>query len=97
MVSVFVRSIEKDEGAEDIILRDQQPIGGGDATRELISHFEPYVAAEEKRLLRNLEVMNYRIDSPDTFRVIAGEGRIEMVSRAVWNAASFTVLMVTHD
>ena len=49
---------------------------------ELRSKFESYVAAEEKKLRRNFEEMRYKIDGPDTVRVIAGEGRAEIVIKA---------------
>ena len=57
-----------------------QSIKREEGTEELRSKFEPHVASEEARLRRNLEDINYRIDVSDTFRVIAGEGRVEMVT-----------------
>jgi hypothetical protein len=51
-------------------------------TEELRAKFESHVAAEEARLRRNFEDLNYRIDDSDTLRVIAGEGRIEMVIKS---------------
>ena len=57
-----------------------QSIKREEGTEELRSKFEPHVASEEARLRRNLEDINYRIDISDTFRVIAGEGRVEMVT-----------------
>ena len=61
-VTVFVQSIKREKGTED-----------------LRTKFESHVAAEEARLQRNFEDLKYRIDDSDTLRVIAGEGRIEMV------------------
>jgi hypothetical protein len=58
--------------------------------------FESYVTAEENRLLRNLEQINYRIDGPDTFRVISGEGRIEMVNKAVGDTLFRAILTRNH-
>jgi hypothetical protein len=81
-VTMFVQSIQRDMETEVFTLCHES-MGGGDPTQELMSKFKPYVEAEEKRLLRNLEVMNYRIDGPNTVRIISGEGRIEMVSKAV--------------
>lgn len=49
---------------------------------ELKPRFESHVTAEETRLRQNLEEMKYVIDDSDTLRVIAGEGRIEMASKA---------------
>jgi hypothetical protein len=57
-------------------------------TEELRAKFEPHVAAEEARLRRAFEDLNYRIDDPTTLRVIAGEGRIEMVNEPVYDAYS---------
>lgn len=62
MMTVFVQSIKREEGLEELGVK-----------------FEPYVTAEEARIRRNLEDVKYRIDGSDTFQVIAGEGRIEMV------------------
>ena len=46
---------------------------------ELYTRFESHVAAEEARLRQNFEDINYRVDSSQTIRVIAGEGRLETV------------------
>ncbi|KAF9781672.1 hypothetical protein BJ322DRAFT_1161455 [Thelephora terrestris] len=54
-----------------------QSIEREEGSEELRSKFEPHVTAEESRLRRNFEVLNYRIDSSDTVRVISGEGRLE--------------------
>ena len=62
-VTVFVQSIKREEGTED-----------------LRSKFEPHVAAEEARLRRNLEDIKYDIDSWDTVRLIAGDGRVGTVT-----------------
>ena len=62
-------------------------------TDELRSKFESHVAAEEARLLRNFEDLNYRIDDSDTLRVIAGEGRIEMVIESARGFVSRMILM----
>lgn len=51
-----------------------------EGTEELRSRFASYVSAEEARLQRNFEDIKYRIDSPNTFSVIAGEGRLETVN-----------------
>jgi hypothetical protein len=66
MITVFVQSIKREKGTED-----------------LRTKFESHVTAEEARLRRNFEDLNYRIDDSDTLRVIAGEGRIEMVIKFV--------------
>ena len=62
---------------------------------ELGTKFEPYVTAEEARIQRNLEDVKYRIDGSDTFQVIAGEGRIEMVVEGACYAFSPTILTWT--
>lgn len=49
-------------------------------TEGLKSKFEPYVVTEEAKLQRNLEGIKYDIDSYDTVQLIAGEGRVEMVT-----------------
>ena len=61
-----------------------QSIEREEGTEELRSKFESYVAAEEARLRRNFEDIKYHIDSSDGVQLVAGEGRIEMVSEAVW-------------
>ena len=97
LVTVFVRSMKRDERAEFFtIIQEPTVQGGKDETVELMSRFEPYVTAGEKRLLRNLEDINYRIFDFNTFQVISGEGRIETVSKAVCNASSGTALTGTH-
>jgi len=48
-------------------------------TEELRSKFESHVTAEEARLHRNFEDIMYDIDSYDTVKLIAGNGRPEMV------------------
>ena len=48
-------------------------------TEELRSRFESHVTAEEARLHRNLEDVMYDIDSHDTVKLIAGNGRPETV------------------
>ena len=78
-VRVFVQSIKREEGTEELWLK-----------------FKPYVAAEEARLQRNLEDLKFQIDSPDTVRVISGEGRVETVIKAICDAASYTNLTGTH-
>ena len=97
LVTVFVQSIKRDEGA-DFFTKFQAPMGleGKDETVELMSRFEFYVTAGEKRLLRNLEDINYRIGDFNTFQVISGEGRIETVSKAVYNAPFGTTLTNTR-
>ena len=49
-------------------------------TEELRNKFESHVAAEEARLHRNLEDIMYDIDTYDTVKLIAGNGRPEMVT-----------------
>ena len=49
-------------------------------TEELRSKFESHVTAEEARLHRNLEVIMYDIDSYDTVKLVAGNGRPETVT-----------------
>ena len=60
-----------------------QSFNRGEGTKDLGSKFESYVVSEEKRLQRNFEEIKYKIDDPDTVRVIAGEGRVEMVIEAI--------------
>ena len=48
-------------------------------TEELRSKFESHVSAEEARLHRNLEDIMYDIDSYDTVKLVAGNGRPEAV------------------
>lgn len=81
LVTVFVQSISRDEAT--VLALSQHPMERDGQTQELMTRFEPYVAAEEKRLLRNLEDINYRVDGPDTVRVVSGGNRIEMVNKAV--------------
>jgi hypothetical protein len=61
-------------------------------TEGLMSKFESHVAAEEARLQRNLEDIKYQIDGSDTFRVIAGGGRVEMVIQAVRDTVYCAIL-----
>ena len=61
-------------------------------TEELMSKFESHVAAEEAKLQRNFEGIKYDIDSHDTVQLIAGEGRLETVSKAVCASASSAIL-----
>jgi len=63
-VTVFVRSIKREKEKD---------------AEELRPKFESYVIAEEARLHRNLEDIMYDIDSYDTVRLIAGNGRPETV------------------
>jgi hypothetical protein len=65
-------------------------------TEELRSKFESYVAAEESRLRRNFEDINYRIDSPDTVQLVSGEGRLETVMKTVLTAVSCALLTRTR-
>ena len=95
LVTVFVQSIKREEGAE-VFIKYQEIMGGKDETTELMPRFESYVAAEEKRLLRNLEDINYRIDGLDALRVISGEGRAETVGEAVRDASPRTILTGTR-
>lgn len=48
-------------------------------TEELREKFESHVTAEEARLHRNLEDIMYDIDSYDTVKLVAGNGRPETV------------------
>jgi len=48
-------------------------------TEELRNRFESHVTAEEARLHRNFGDIMYDIDSYDTVKLIAGNGRPEMV------------------
>jgi len=48
-------------------------------TEELRTKFESHVSAEEARLHRNLEDIMYDIDSYDTVKLVAGNGRPEAV------------------
>src|SRR5258708_175978 len=77
-VTVFVQSIEREEGTE-----------------ELRSRFKPHVTAEESRLRRNFEEINYRIDGSDTVRIVSGEGRLETVIETVFDAIPCAVLTRT--
>ena len=61
-------------------------------TDELRSKFESHVAAEEAKLQRNFEGIKYDIDSYDTVRLIAGEGRLETVIKTVYASASSAIL-----
>jgi len=74
-VTVFVQSINREKGTE-----------------ELTSKFEPYITTEEARLQRNLEDIKYDIDTYDTVQLIAGEGRAEMVIKAVYVPVSCAIL-----
>ena len=89
LVTVFVQSFKRDE----VIVRAmfQPPTERVGAAHEFVSKFESYADAEEKRLLRNLEEIKYRIGGPDTLRVVSGDGRIEMVRKLV--AMLFLVLI----
>ena len=66
-----------------------QSIKGEEGTEALWLKFKPYVTAEEAKLQRNFEDLKYQIDSPDTVRVISGEGRIETVIKAICDTASY--------
>ena len=57
-----------------------QSIKREEGTEDLRSRFEPHVTAEEERLRRNFEDIKYDIDSWDTARLIAGEGRVGTVT-----------------
>ena len=50
-----------------------------EGTEELRAKFESHVLAEEARLHRNFEGILYDIDSYDTVRLVAGNGRAETV------------------
>jgi hypothetical protein len=66
-----------------------------EGTEELRSKFESYVVAEESRLRRNFEDINYRIDSPDIIRLVSGEGRLETVMKIVLTAVACALLTRT--
>ena len=61
-------------------------------TDELKSKFEFRIIAEEDRLRRNFEVTNYRVDGPDTIRVISGDGRLETVIEDTLGSVPCTIL-----
>lgn len=61
-------------------------------SEELESKFESHVTAEEARLRQKLEGVRYRIDGSDTFRIVAGEGRVETVIKGVYSAGSCGIL-----
>ena len=65
-------------------------------TKDLSSKFKSHVTTEETKLRRDLEVLNYRIDNSDTLRVIAGDGRIEMVIQFICDAVSSNILTRAH-
>ena len=65
-------------------------------TDELKSKFESRIIAEEDRLRLNFEVANYRVEGPDTIRVISGQGRFETVMEAVCGAVPCTILTRTY-
>jgi len=48
-------------------------------TEELRNKFESHVTAEEARFHRNFEDIMYDIDSYDTVKLVAGNGRPELV------------------
>ncbi len=45
----------------------------------LLNRFEDYAQAGQKRLVENLETINYKIDAEDTLTRICGPGPIEKV------------------
>jgi hypothetical protein len=69
---------------------------GEGGTEELRSKFESYVAAEESRLRRNFEDINYRIDGPDTVQLVSGEGRLETVIKTALAAVVRALLTRTR-
>jgi len=73
-----------------------QSIEREQGTEELRSRFESHVAAEEEKLRRNFEGVKYRIDTPDTFRVVAGKGRVERVIEAVCTTVLGSILTQPH-
>ena len=72
-----------------------QSIERDKGTDELKSKFESYVTAEEERLRRNFDDIKYDIDSYDTVQLIAGDGRAEMVTEAVYPPVSNEILSRT--
>lgn len=74
-----------------------QSIQREEGTEGLGSKFESHVTAEEARLRRNFEDIKYQVDDSDTLRVIAGEGRVEMVIKVVFRAVPrCTILTQAH-
>jgi hypothetical protein len=69
-----------------------QSIKREEGTYGSMCRFEPHISAEETRLQRNLEDIQYRIDGSDTFPVIAGEGRVEMVIQTARDTVPCTIL-----
>ena len=61
-------------------------------TEELRTRFESYVNAEEARLHRNLEDIKYDIDSYDTVKLVAGDGRPETVILQISFLCSSTLM-----
>ena len=73
-----------------------QSIEREEGTEQLRCKFESHVAAEESRLGRNFEDINYRINGSDTVRVVSGEGRLETVMGIICSAVPCTVLTWVH-
>lgn len=69
-----------------------QSIKSEEGTGELASKFKSYIDAEKTRIEKNLVDIKYRIDGPDTFRVVAGEGRLETVSGVVCDNGVFCAI-----
>ncbi|KZV94080.1 hypothetical protein EXIGLDRAFT_673437 [Exidia glandulosa HHB12029] len=62
----------------DLLIRDV--LSGWEDNKEdpnLMSYFEDYAVAEEKRLETNLESFEWNIDASNTLQMITGSGRIE--------------------
>lgn len=72
-----------------------QSIEREEGTEELRQKFDFHVAAEESRLRRNFDDISYRLDSPDTVRLVSGDGRLETVIEAFFIIVSGTVTILT--
>lgn len=87
---------ERIDWAWTVVTPFVQSIERDEGTNELRSKFESHFTAEEARLQRNLEDINYRIDDSDMLRVIAGEGRIEMVISVSHNVTPRAILTMSQ-
>jgi hypothetical protein len=69
----------------DLILRGQNfpPPPGGVIDQVLVSKIQPYLDAEEARMSKNLECLDYNLDSMDAVASVTGPGRIEKVSPTI--------------
>lgn len=60
----------------------------GAGEEELQEKMQPYIAGEEARLKKTLDIVDWRIDSMDTLSLITGPGRIEKVEPLAQLAAA---------